>query len=149
MPRACVYKCTLTGKITRLTMIVTQLNTFCIISRGMSCYSEHLSTNLNISQQERAKCYTKYMGEYLTTGLFVSGSIASVIFINKSLNLVLFNKYSLFLIILKFSIKFNSNSLEKLRCQESMSYTNKCNGKMSELQSSKFDLIFSRIPSTK
>ena len=89
------------------------------------------------------------MGEYLTTGLFVSGSIASVIFINTSLNLVLFNKYSLFLIKLKFSIKLNSNSLEKLRCQESMSYTNQCNGKMSKLQSSKFDLIFSRSPSTK
>ena len=83
------------------------------------------------------------MGEYLTTGLFVSGSIASIIFINKPLNLVLFYKYSLFLIILKFSIKLYSKNLEKLRCQESMSYTNQCNGKMSEFQNSKFYLIFS------
>ena len=44
-------------------------------------------------------------GEYLTMGLFMSGSIVSVIIINKPLNLVLFHKYSLFLIILKFSIK--------------------------------------------
>ena len=50
----------------------------------------------------------------LFTGLFVSGSIASVICINKPLILVLF--HSLFLIILKFSIKLYSKNLEKLRC---------------------------------
>ena len=59
----------------------------------------------------------------------MSGSIASVIFLNKPLNLVLFHKYSLFLIILKFSIRLYCNNLEKLRCQERMSYTNQCNGK--------------------
>ena len=83
------------------------------------------------------------MGEYLTAGLFMSRSIASVIFINKPLNLVLFHKYSLFRNILKLSIKLYSKNLEKLRCQESMSYTNQCNSKMSEFQNSKFDLIFS------
>ena len=83
------------------------------------------------------------MGKYLTTGLFVSGSIVSVIFINKPLNMVLFHKYSPFLIILTFSIKFYSNILEKLRCRESMPYTIQCNGKMSEFQNSNFDLFFS------
>ena len=73
----------------------------------------------------------------------MSGSIASVIFINKPLNLVLFHKYSPFLIIIKFSIKLYSNSLANVRCRESMSYTNQCNGKMSEFQNSKFDLNFS------
>ena len=73
----------------------------------------------------------------------MSGSIASVIFIIKPLNLVLLHKYSLFLIILKFSIKFDSDILEKLRCRESVPYTNQCNGKMSEFQNSKFDLFFS------
>ena len=83
------------------------------------------------------------VSEYLTTGLFVSGSTASVTFNNKPLNLVLFHKYGLFLIILKCSIKFCSNFLEKLRCRESMPYTNQCNGKMSEFQNSKFDFFFS------
>ena len=64
------------------------------------------------------------MGEYLTMGLFMSGSTASVMFNNKPLNLVLFKKYGLFLIILKCSVKFYSNFLEKLWCRESMPYTN-------------------------
>ena len=65
----------------------------------------------------------------------MSGSIASIIFINTiPLKLVLFHKYSLVLIILYLSIKLNGGSLEKLRCRESMSYTNQCNGKMSEFQ---------------
>ena len=79
----------------------------------------------------------------------MSGSIASVIFINKPLNLVLFHKYSLSRIILKFSIKLYNKNPEKLRSRESMSYTNQCNCKMSKFQNSKFDLIFSRTPSTK
>ena len=50
------------------------------------------------------------------------GSIVSVIFINKPLNLVLFHNNSIFRIILKLSIKLYSKNLEKLRCRESMSY---------------------------
>ena len=45
------------------------------------------------------------MGDYLTTGLFVSGCYFSVICSNKLLNFVLFHKYSFSLIILKFSVK--------------------------------------------
>ena len=65
----------------------------------------------------------------------MSGSTAPVIFKNKPLNLVLFHTYGLFLTILKCSIKFSSNFLEKLMCQ--------CNGKMSEFQNSKFVFFFS------
>ena len=50
--------------------------------------------------------YLSLMGEYLTTGLFMSVSIASVIFINKPLNLVLFHKYSLFFFCLFFFFFF-------------------------------------------
>ena len=69
------------------------------------------------------------------------GSIVSVIFINNPLNSVLFHKYSPFLIILKLSMKFCSNFVEKLRCQETMLYSNQCNGKMPEIQNSKFDFF--------
>ena len=81
------------------------------------------------------------MGEYLTTGLFVSGCYFSVICSNKLLNFVLFHKCSFSLIILKFSVKPYNKSLEKLRCRGSVSYTTQCNGKMSEFQNSKSDLI--------
>ena len=79
------------------------------------------------------------MGEYLTTGLFVSGCYFSVIFSNKLLNFVLFYKCSFSLIVLKFSVKLCTKILEKLRCRGSVSYTTQCNGKMSEFQNSKFD----------
>ena len=39
-----------------------------------------------------------------------------------------------------------SKVLEKLRCRGSVSYTTQCNGKMSEFQTSKFDLIFFHEP---
>ena len=67
------------------------------------------------------------MGEYLTTGLFVSGCNFSVIFSNKLPNFVLFHKCSFSLIVLKFSV-----NLYKLRCRGSVSYATQCNGKMSE-----------------
>ena len=82
------------------------------------------------------------MGEYLTTGLFLSGCYFSVICSNKLLNFVLFHKCSFFLIILKFSVKPYNKILEKLGCLGSVSYTTQCNGKMSEFQNSKFDVIF-------
>ena len=72
----------------------------------------------------------------------MSGCYFSVICSNKLLNFVLFHKCSFFLIILKFSIKPYNKILEKLGCQGSVSYTTQCNGKMSEFQNSKFDLIF-------
>ena len=86
------------------------------------------------------------MGEYLTTGLFVSGCYFSDIGISKLLNFVLFQKCSFFRILLKFSVKPYNKILEKLRCRGSVSYTTQCNGKMSEFQNSKFDLIFFHEP---
>ena len=76
------------------------------------------------------------MGEYLTTGRFVSGCYFSVIFSNK-LNFVLFHNCSFSLIVLKFSVKLYSKTLEKLRCRGSVSYATQCNGKMSEFQNFK------------
>ena len=89
-------------------------------------------------------CYTfiiNGMGEYLTTGLFVSGWYFAVTCNNKLLNFVLFHKCSFSLIILKFSVKPYNKILEKLRCRGSVSYTTQCNGKMSEFQNSKSGLI--------
>ena len=82
----------------------------------------------------------------LTTGLFVSGCYLSVIFCNKLPNFVLFHKCSFSLIVLKFSVKLYSKILEKLRCRGSGSCTTQCNGKMSEFQNSKFDLLFFHEP---
>ena len=79
------------------------------------------------------------MGEYLTTGLFVSCCYFSVICSNKLLNVVLYHKCSFSLIKLKFSVKPYNKILEKLRCRGSVSYTTQCNGKMSEFQNSKAD----------
>ena len=91
-------------------------------------------------------CHITDMGEYLTTGLFVSGCYFSVIFSNKLPNFVLFHKCSFSLTVLQFSVKLYSKILEKLRCRGSVSYTTQCNGKMSEFQNSKFDLIFFHEP---
>ena len=63
------------------------------------------------------------MSEYSTTGLFVSGSITSVVFIKIPLNSVLCNKYIHFLNVLKFSVMLYSKILENSRCRESVSYT--------------------------
>ena len=71
------------------------------------------------------------VGEYLTTGLFVSGCYFSVIFSNKLLNFVLFHKCSFSLIVLS---------------RGSVSYATQCTGKMSEFQNSKFDSRFSHGP---
>ena len=76
----------------------------------------------------------------------MSGCYFAAICNNKLLNFVLFHKCSFFLIILKFSIKSYNKILEKLGCRGSVSYTTQCNGKMSEFQNSKFDLIFFNVP---
>ena len=86
----------------------------------------------------------RHLGEYLTTGLFVSGWYFAVICNNTLLNFVLFHKCNFSLIILKFSVKPYNKILEKLRCRGSVSYTTQCNGKMSEFQNSKSGLIFFR-----
>ena len=46
----------------------------------------------------------------------MSGSVTAVVFIKKSLNSVLGNKYIHFLIVLKFSVMFYSKILENSRC---------------------------------
>ena len=73
--------------------------------------------------------------------IFLSGCYFSVICSNKLLNFVLFHKCSLSLISLKFSVKPYNMILKKLRSRGSVSYTTQCNGKMSEFQNSKSDLI--------
>ena len=55
------------------------------------------------------------LGEYLTTGLFVSGCYFAIICNNKRLNFVLFHKCSFCLLILKFSVKPNNKILEKIK----------------------------------
>ena len=87
-----------------------------------------------------------FFGDYLTTGLFVSGCYFAVICNNKLLNFVLFHKCSFSPVILKFSVKPYNKILEKLRCRGSVSYTTQCNGKMSEFQNSKPGLIFFHEP---
>ena len=64
-----------------------------------------------------------YLGEYLITGLFVSGSIASIVFIKTSLSSKLCNEYIHYRIVLNFSVMLYSKILENLRCRESVSYT--------------------------
>ena len=86
------------------------------------------------------------MGEYSTTGLFVSGCYFAVICNNKLLNFVLLHKFSFSLIILKFSGKPYNKILERLRCRGCVSYTTQCNGKMSKFQNSKSVLIFFHEP---
>ena len=87
-----------------------------------------------------------FFGDYLTTGLFVSGCYFAVICNNKLLNFVSFHKCTFSPIILKFSVKPYNKILEKLRCRGSVSYTTQCNGNMSEFQNSKPGLIFFHEP---
>ena len=68
------------------------------------------------------------MGEYLTSGRFVSGSIASVVYIKKTtLNSVLCNKYIHFLTVLKVAVMLYSQILDNSMFRESESST--CNVK--------------------